>query len=242
MKTLDIKNLPDLSFDVQEALNQFRINLGFCGDNIKKVMITSSVPNEGKSFISVQLWKMMAEVGVNTLLIDCDLRNSEMRSKIGISYPDGNVLGCAHYLAGKARLDDVLYKTNIKNGYMIPCGGTVINPAMILESKAFNQMLEQVTDVFDFIIIDTPPLSNVADGLNIATKVDGTVLVVRSDDTPRKFISNSVQLLKRTSTPLLGIVLNRIDTHSNGNRYYSRYYKKGYYYYNNYGNSNKKGK
>lgn len=242
MKTLDIKNLPDLSFDVQEALNQFRINLGFCGDNIKKVMITSSVPNEGKSFISVQLWKMMAEVGVNTLLIDCDLRNSEMRSKIGISYTDGNVLGCAHYLAGKARLDDVLYKTNIKNGYMIPCGGTVVNPAMILESKAFNQMLEQVTDVFDFIIIDTPPLSNVADGLNIATKVDGTVLVVRSDDTPRKFVSNSVQLLKRTSTPLLGIVLNRIDTHSNGNRYYSRYYKKGYYYYNNYGNSNKKGK
>ena len=113
---------------------------------------------------------------------------------------------------------------------------------MILESKAFNQMLEQVTDVFDFIIIDTPPLSNVADGLNIATKVDGTVLVVRSDDTPRKFVSNSVQLLKRTSTPLLGIVLNRIDTHSNGNRYYNRYYKKGYYYYNNYGNSNKKGK
>lgn len=242
MKTLDIKNLPDLSFDVQEALNQFRINLGFCGDNIKKVMITSSVPNEGKSFISVQLWKMMAEVGVNTLLIDCDLRNSEMRSKIGISYPDGSVLGCAHYLAGKARLDDVLYKTNIKNGYMIPCGGTVVNPAMILESKAFNQMLEQVTDVFDFIIIDTPPLSNVADGLNIATKVDGSVLVVRSDDTPRKFVSNSVQLLKRTSTPLLGIVLNRIDTHSNGNRYYNRYYKKGYYYYNNYGNSNKKGK
>ena len=240
MKTLEIKNLPELTFDVQEALNQFRINLGFCGDNIKKIMVTSSVPNEGKSFISIQLWKMLAELGVHALLIDCDLRNSEMRTKLGLSYPDGNALGCAHYLAGKASLDDVIYKTNIKNGYMLPAAGSVINPTMLLEHPSFDEMLDRVKDVFDIIIIDTPPLASVADGLNIATKVDGTVLVVRSNDTPRRLITNSVQLLKRTSTPLLGIVLNRIDTHSSGNGYYSRYYKNGYYYYNGYGSDNKK--
>ncbi len=240
MRTIELKNLPDLPFDVQEALNQFRINLGFCGENIKKIMITSSVPNEGKSFISVQLWKMLAEVGVRVLLIDCDLRNSEMRSELGISYADGSALGIAHYLAGKANLDDVIYKTNVKNGFMIPSASTIVNPTMLLEQASFDRMLSKVGDVFDMIIIDTPPLASVADGLNIATKVDGTVLVVRSNDTPRRLITNSVQLLERTSTPLLGMVLNRIDTKSSGSGYYSRYYKNGYYYYNGYGNDNKK--
>ena len=242
MKNLELKNMPEISFDVQEALNQFRINLGFCGKNIKKIMITSSVPNEGKSFIATQLWKMLGEVGVNTLLIDCDLRNSEMRSKLGISYADGSAVGCAHYLAGKATLDDVIYKTNLKNCYIIPAAGLIVNPTMLLEQELFDKMLNKVGDVFDMVIIDTPPLANVADGLNIATKVDGTVLVVRSNDTPRRLINNSVQLLERTSTPLLGMVLNRIDTHSGGNGYYSRYYKNGYYYYDGYGSDNKKTK
>ncbi len=242
MKSLELKTLPELTFDVQEALNQFRINLGFCGENIKKVMVTSSVPNEGKSFISIQLWKMLAEVGVRTLIIDCDLRNSEMRSKLGISYADGSAIGCAHYLAGKATLDDVIYKTNIKNGYMIPAANTIINPIMLLENESFDRMLSKVSDVFDMVIIDTPPLASVADGLNIATKVDGTVLVVRSNETPRRLINNSVSLLKRTGTPLLGMVLNRIDTKSGGSGYYSRYYKNGYYYGDYYGSDNKKTK
>lgn len=247
MKTIELKNLPDLSFDTQEALNQFRINLGFCGENIKKIMITSSVPNEGKSFISMQLWKMLADIGISTLLIDCDLRNSKMRSDFGLSYVDGDAVGIAHYLAGKANLDDVIYKTNVKNGYMIPSAGAIINPTILLEQALFDKMLKKVEDVFGIVIIDTPPIGSVADALNIATKVDGTVLVVRSNDTPRRLISNSVQLLERTSTPLLGAVLNRIDTHSSGNGYYSRYYKGYYsYYYNGYGygygNNNKKTK
>lgn len=240
MKELVIRNLPELEFEVTEALNQFRVNLGFCGSNIKKIMITSSVPNEGKSFIATQLWKMMAEVGVPTLLIDCDLRNSEMRTKLGLTSQE-KLIGNIHYLAGKAELDDVVYKTNITNGYMIPSVGSVVNPTMLLESDRFKQMLDESAKVFDCIIVDTPPLANVADGLNIATQCDGTVLVVRSDDTPRKMVTNSVNLLKRTSTPLLGIVLNRVDTSGSGSSYYRRYYRNNYYY-DGYGSSDKKGK
>ena len=81
MKELELHKIPNLPFDVSEALNQLRINLGFCGDQIKTIMVTSSVPNEGKSFVTLQLWKMIAEVGVPAVLIDCDLRNSEMRRK-----------------------------------------------------------------------------------------------------------------------------------------------------------------
>ena len=109
MKELEIKQLGELPFGVTEALNQLRINLGFCGGGIKIVMMTSSVPNEGKSFLTLHLWKMMAEVGVKTLLIDCDFRNSAMRRKYGIHGTSGQTLiGGAPPPAGPAPLREVL--------------------------------------------------------------------------------------------------------------------------------------
>ena len=121
MKELELNKIPDLPFDVTEALNQLRINLGFCGDQIKTIMVTSSVPNEGKSFVTMQLWKMIAEVGTPAILIDCDLRNSEMRRKYGVRIlRNEKLLGVPHYLAGQAEIEDVIYKTNVPNGYMIP--------------------------------------------------------------------------------------------------------------------------
>lgn len=117
MKELEIRNLPELPFNVTEALNQLRINLSFCGSQVKTVMVTSSVPNEGKSFIAMQLWKMMAEVGGSIVLIDCDFRNSEMRYKYNIASVDAeNLIGAPYYLAGWAEMQDVIYKTNIPNG------------------------------------------------------------------------------------------------------------------------------
>lgn len=242
MKELTIRNMPELPFDMTEALNQFRVNLGFCGDEVKTIMITSSMPNEGKSFLVMHLWKMMAEVGVPTLLIDCDFRNSELRSKYGISSSE-KIVGGAHYLAGKADLQDVLYQTNIPNGFMIPVTSSIANPTILLEGPRFGRMIENCAKTFGYVLIDTPPIGSVADALNIATHCDGTVLVVRSGETPRKMVDNSVQLLKRTETPLLGIVLNRADMNSKSNLYYHRYYRSGYYYKNyGYGSQSKKTK
>ena len=103
MKELTIKNMPTLPFEVSEALNQLRVNLGFCGDNIKTIMVTSSTPDEGKTFLAMNLWKMMANVGMRTLLIDCDLRNSVIRTKYGVSTNSGEkMIGIAHYLSGQA--------------------------------------------------------------------------------------------------------------------------------------------
>lgn len=99
MNTLTITKKDSLSFETAEALNQFRMNLGFCGNNVRKIMITSSLPGEGKSFISYHLWKMLSELGSSVLLIDCDLRKSAMKTKLGLS---GNDLtyGIEHYLSG----------------------------------------------------------------------------------------------------------------------------------------------
>ena len=227
MNHLTIQHLPELPFDMEESINQLRVNLGFCGDQIKTVVITSSIPNEGKSFIAVHLWKMLAELGSRVLLIDCDLRKSEMRTKYGISSAE-KITGIAHYLAGKVELQDAVYETNIPNGYMIPLSAPVANPSILLENPRFSEMIETCAGKFDYVLIDTPPLESVADTLHIAAHADGTVLVVRSGRTSRKLVSDAVDKLKRAGASILGLVLNRVEMKQKGGYYYKRYYY-GYY-------------
>lgn len=227
MNHLTIQYLPELPFEVEESINQLRVNLGFCGDRIKTVMITSSVPNEGKSFIAIHLWRMLAELGSRVLLIDCDLRLSEMRTKYGISSAE-KLTGIVHYLAGKVELQDAVYATNIPNGFFMPVAASVANPTILLENPRFTEMIETCARQFDYILIDTPPLESVADALRIALHTDGVVMVVRSGQTSRKLVADAVDKLKRTGVPILGLVLNRVGVNQKGSAYYKRYYH-GYY-------------
>ena len=227
MNHLTIQHLPELPFEVEESINQLRVNLGFCGDQIKTVMITSSVPNEGKSFIAIHLWRMLAELGSRVLLIDCDLRLSEMRTKYGISSAE-KLTGIVHYLAGKVELQDAVYETNIPNGFFMPVAASVANPTILLENPRFTEMIETCARQFDYILIDTPPLESVADALRIALHTDGVVMVVRSGQTSRKLVADAVDKLKRTGVPILGLVLNRVGVNQKGGAYYKRYYH-GYY-------------
>lgn len=235
MRKLNIKNMPQLPFNTAEALQQLRVNLGFCGDDIKTVMMTSSVPNEGKSFLTMYLWEMMAQVGGTVLFIDCDLRKSTVRRKYGLSTDDGKPpLGLASYLSGKAKFDEVIYETSISGGYVIPVVTKVTNPGILLEKERFSDLLEHCAKAFDYVLLDTPPLGSVADGLTIAKRCDGCVLVVRSGSTSRKLVENSVSLINRTGTPLLGIVLNRTNMSDKTSSYYRRYYS-SYEYKKDYG-------
>lgn len=234
MKKLIIQNLPELPFEIEEAINQLRVNLDFCGEQIKTIMVTSSVPNEGKSFITLHLWKMLSELGNRTLLIDCDLRKSELRTQYGISCSE-KIKGITYYLSGKVELEEAIYSTNIDNGFFIPLSTSIVNPTILLESERFASMIEQCANSFDYILIDTPPVESVADALKIATHTDGVVMIVRSGKTSRKIVENAVDKLKRTGVPLLGFVLNRAGADQKGNYYYKRYYhdyyKKDYAHY-----------
>lgn len=242
MKFLNITKMPDLPFDVAEALNQLRINLGFSGENIKVIMTTSSTPDEGKSFVSMNLWRQMAEIGNTVLYVDCDMRNSELKSRWGFQTEEP-LVGIVHYLSGKAELADVVYQTNLENGYLIPVATDIANPVILLESSRFKAMIDWAKTQFDYVILDTPPLGSVADALNIAPYADGSLLIIRSGEVPRKIVENSMNLLKRTDTPLLGVVLNRADTSSKGNGYYyNHYYRYGYGNDYGYGDNKKKSK
>lgn len=227
MKVLELNNLKSLPYGAEEALNRLRVNLGFCGDRFKKIIITSSMPNEGKSFVSTHLWRMLAEAGHRIVLVDADIRKSVMRSRYQISADDGYFVGITHYLAGAAQLDDVIYETNLPDAYLIPTSYTVSNPAILLQSSRFSTMLDELANRFDYVLVDTPPLSNVADGNLIAAQCDGALLVVRSGVTPRNLIANSLKQLERSGCELMGVVLNRME--AKRNPYYYKYSKYGYY-------------
>lgn len=226
-----IKDKSILPYASREAMNRLRINFDFCGDQYKKVMVTSSTPDEGKSFVSYQLWRVLAESGKHVVLVDADLRRSVMRARhqLSVEGDSKKANGLTHYLAGNASLDDVLYETDQENGFMVPTFRTVANPTLLLQNSRFNEMMDKLGEKFDIVLIDTPPLNSVADGLQIAAHCDGALLVVRGGVTPRRIVASSIAQLKSVSCPLLGTVLNRVEM--NRNPYYYKYGKYGYYHY-----------
>lgn len=231
MKSLMIKDKSILPYASREAMNRLRINFDFCGDQYKKVMVTSSTPDEGKSFVSYQLWRVLAESGKRVVLVDADLRRSVMRARhqLSVEGDSKKANGLTHYLAGNASLDDVLYETDQENGFMVPTFRTVANPTLLLQNPRFNEMMDKLGEKFDIVLIDTPPLNSVADGLQIAAHCDGALLVVRGGVTPRRIVASSIAQLKSVSCPLLGTVLNRVEM--NRSPYYYKYSKYGYYHY-----------
>lgn len=249
MDSLIINNLGHLSYEPEEALNRLRVNLGFCGKKYKKIIVTSSTPNEGKSFISANLWRLLAEAGHRVLLIDADMRKSILCKTLQISSPNKDIplkkhAGIVKFLTKQAALDDVVYSTNIEHAFILPVFKTIPNPSLLLQNDRFSEMLKLLEQHFDYILVDTPPLGNVSDADLIASKCDGALLVVRSGVTPRRMISSSIQQLEHAGCPLIGSILNGVEMRATPYNYrYNRYGSHYYYYTSEYYNhsSDKRG-
>lgn len=224
--------IPELPYAAEEAMNSLRINVKFSGKGIKTILVCSSVPNEGKSHISVYLWKMMAEAGFRSVLVDADLRKSVLKEVLHFESED-SYQGLDYYLSGLAEYDDVVHSTNIENGDIVPCTNLLQNPSTLFEDPRFAQLFQMLKDRYDFIIVDSPPLITVSDGILISKQCDGAILVVRSGETPRILVKQSMAQLTRANCRLLGTVLNGVET---GSRAYGKYYGYGGYYYNRYYN------
>lgn len=225
--TMNIRELP---YAVEEAMNRLRINIKFCGKNTKKILIISSVPNEGKSTVSVHLWKMLAEAGFPSVLVDLDLRKSVLKERLEFQHK-GEITGLDYYLSGLSEYQDVVYETNISNGYVVPVSNLLENPSALLEDPRMGELLNRLEEDYRYVIIDSPPLDSVADGALIASLCDGAILVVRSGMTSKRLVRQSLQQLDRVHCRLLGMVLNRVETKS---RAYQKYYGKYGSYYNDY--------
>lgn len=229
MKQIDM-NIQALPYAVEEAMNRLRVNIKFCGKNTKKILVISSVPNEGKSTVSVHLWKMLAEAGFPSVLVDLDLRKSVLKDRLEFK-SEGEIQGLDYYLSGLSEYQNVVYETNISNGYIVPVSNLLENPSALLEDPRMEELLDRLAEDYRYVIIDSPPLDSVADGALIASFCDGAILVVQSGMTSRRLVKQSIQQLERVGCRLLGTVLNRVETKS---RAYQKYYGKYGNYYSDY--------
>lgn len=224
---------PKLPYSIEEAMNRLRINVSFLGSDIRKIMVISSEPNEGKSFVAMSLWMQMASAGEKTILVDADMRKSVMVDNYKISREDGKELwGLTHYLSDNKKLEDCILTTNLETGDLLPNVNNVVNPSMLLESRRFEGLLNYLAEEYRYVFLDVPPLGLVSDAERIGNLCDGAILVVRAGVTPKSIIRNSIAQLERAGCPLLGIALNRAGA---GNGKYGKYYGRyGKYYSDKY--------
>jgi len=217
-------------YRIKEAFKTLRTNIEFSGADLKVIAVTSCTPNEGKSSVAMELAKAFAEAGKRTLLIDADMRKSVLVGR----YKTGAVrLGLTHILVGREKLSDVICKTNFPKLYMIFAGPVPPNPSELLGGENFETLVNKTKQLFDYVIVDTPPLGSVIDAAVAAKKCDGTILVVENNAVSYKFVQNVKAQLDKSGSRILGVVLNKVDMSTKSYGHYGKYYGK---YYGQYGN------
>ena len=229
MNKMILDRVGQMEYQQLEAIRTLRTNIRFCGDDIKVVMITSSIPDEGKSTITVNLARSMAEAGQSVLIIDGDIRKSILIGYLDAHLEQGGVFyGLSHYLTGQKRLEEVLYNTNIGNMDIIFAGPAVPNPTEILGNHYFEELIKTARENYDMILIDVPPLGAVIDAAVIAPYTDGAILVIQQKAVSRKMVKNVKKQLKNSGVRILGAVLNKVEKERQGYGYYKGYYKEYY--------------
>jgi capsular exopolysaccharide synthesis family protein len=173
--------------------------------------------------ISFNLAVSFAESGRKVVFVDADLRRS---ITVGRYKPDRAVLGLTHFLSGQKAVSEVLYETNIENMDVIFTGPAPPNPADLLSSTHFMELLETLQRDYDYVIIDTPPLGSVIDSAIIAENCDGIVLVIEANTTSYKMAQKVINQLQKGNCKILGAILNKVDMNSIKYKNYGRKYKK----------------
>lgn len=218
---------------VDDSAKTLLANIRFMSvdDPIKTIAITSSIPNEGKTFVSVNLAKAIASSGKTCLLMEGDLRKRSVATAIFVHPPHGIYAA----LSGEFPLDEVIASTPLPNLFFLDAEPHIPNPPDFFNSKRFADLLDTLANRFDYVIIDTPPVSTFVDAAVVASHVDATFLVVRQNFTKRNFIRYSCEQLDKAGAIMGGIVMNACDS-SNDESY--NYY--GYYDYSSKGSAHGK--
>lgn len=227
MKTVKFGKLKKQSYTMKESLRALKTNIQFCGDDIRTVVVTSAMPNEGKSTVTLDLARSLTESGKRVLLIDTDMRKSVYVGRLrAVATDGGEIYGLSHFLSGQKRLEDVLYGTEIPGLFIIFAGPTVPNPTEILEKKYFEELLKFGREHFNYVFLDCAPIGAAIDAAVIAKHCDGAILVIAQGMASGRMIQNVKKQLELSGVRVLGAVLNKLKMKKSG--YYGSYY--GSYY------------
>lgn len=222
MNKLFINEDEIMSQQAREVFRSFRSNIEFTGVDNRAIVITSCLPADGKSTVSLRLAMTFAESEKKTVLVDADMRRSVLMRRVRTEGDNASV-GLSHVLSGQKSVTEALYETNLKNLYVIPSGKFPTNSTELLGNSRFEELIIALKKTFDYVIVDTPPLGSVVDAAVAAKRCDGSVLVISEGKDSRKMTKSVLEQLKAANPNFLGVAMNNVEVRKN-NYYYKRYY------------------
>lgn len=206
MKKIELIYEDTENYFMREAFNTLRTNVLFCGVDYKKILITSCVAHEGKTTVSMELARSLAEAGKRVLLIDADLRKSvtvaNYTKETGIS-------GLSQYLSGQVTLEEALYQTQYPGFDIIFAGPFPPNPVELVGNRIFQSLLDSASKDYDYVLIDAPPLGMVIDAAVMSEFCNGALLVINRGTVKYRLAQNVAGQLQKSGCKLLGVVLNQ---------------------------------
>lgn len=207
---------------VQNAAKTLFANIRFASVDrpVKSIVLTSSVPNEGKSTVAYNLAQAIASSGKRTLIVECDMRRRSLADMVGARARHGIYA----VLSGQVELDEALVATSHRNLFFLDSEPHIPNPADILSSQRFRKLVAQMESDFDYVVIDTPPVGTFVDAAIIAALADATALVVRERFVKRAELQNAYDQLKKADANVIGVIMNMCEAESS--EYYYAYYNK----------------
>jgi len=221
MKSIEIKTVYQNEYALDEAFKMVRTNIMFSSHDTKVISMTSCNSHDGKSTVSFEVAKNLAQASKRVLYIDADMRKSVFASKLT---NETDLLGLSHFLSGQNGIGEVMYKTNFENLFVIFSGIYPPNPAELLAGSLFKGLIDDARENFDYVIIDTPPLGLVSDAASCIAYSDGAIMLVTSEQTRFSEARELKKYIENTGTKLLGCVINKLRR-SNNKYYYYRNYK-----------------
>lgn len=231
MRTIELIVEENQNYFMREAFNTLRTNILFSGKDIKTIVVTSCMAHEGKTTVSFELSRSLAESGKRVLLVDADLRKSVMVSRYT---KDRGITGLSQLLSGQIEIDQGINHTQYPCLDVIFAGPYPPNPTELVGSTAFKELLDAKRDDYDYIIIDAPPLGLVIDAAVMASVCDGAVIVLNAGTIKYRVAQGVKEQLQKSGCKILGVILNQVNrkgSSGSSNSYYSAKYSSEYYGY-----------
>lgn len=206
MDMIAFQDFKELDYWSRQAYGTLRTNIRFCGDDIKSIVFTSTLAKEGKSEVSFHVAKGLAEAGKKVVYIDANIRHQSLGYRFCVNQ---EVFGLSEFLREEKNVLDILYKSKINQLYLIFAGKDLGDATELLEKAHFKALLDALSHVFDFIIIDGASMDNNIDSAIIAKECDGSVIVMEPGKVSYKKSQKMIEQLEKSNCKILGCVFNK---------------------------------
>lgn len=200
--------LENIKFRAAEQFRSLRTNIEFKAlkAEVKSIVVTSSMPGEGKSTVVSNLGASLASNGKRVAIVDCDLRKPAIHKKFLMH----NNEGLSNILIQNRKFEDVIITSKIPNLFVIPGGPIIPNPSELLSSDNMKKLLNELTDSFNMILIDTPPVFQISDALILSALAKGTIIVAAYRKSEKNVLKNTKERIEKVGGNILGVVINKI--------------------------------